>query len=172
MWVRSLGREDPREKEMATRYSILTWRIPWTEEPGGLPSIGLWRVTLDWNNLAHMHNQQYPLMITQKAKSSAISERQPKTGIPSMELESGAFPCTCWDPVWGQLGQHPGICILTPPRCWWKKWPQVTPEKHRWWGACRFADLNSASPCTYYGLLVKWLLWVSGFLSVKEEILK
>ena len=35
-WVRSLGGEDPLEKEMATRSSILAWRIPWTEEPGGL----------------------------------------------------------------------------------------------------------------------------------------
>ena len=35
-WVRSLGREDPLEKQMATHSSILTWRIPWTEEPGGL----------------------------------------------------------------------------------------------------------------------------------------
>ena len=36
--VRSLGREDPLEKEMATHSSILAWRIPWTEEPGGLYS--------------------------------------------------------------------------------------------------------------------------------------
>ena len=36
MWVRSLGREDSLEKEMATHSSILAWRIPWTEEPGGL----------------------------------------------------------------------------------------------------------------------------------------
>ena len=35
-WVQSLGQEDPLEKEMATRSSILAWRIPWTEEPGGL----------------------------------------------------------------------------------------------------------------------------------------
>ena len=35
-WVRSLGWEDPLEKEMASHSSILTWRIPWTEEPGGL----------------------------------------------------------------------------------------------------------------------------------------
>ena len=37
--VQSLGREDPLEKEMATRSSILAWEIPWTEEPGGLQSI-------------------------------------------------------------------------------------------------------------------------------------
>ena len=35
-WVRSLGEEDPLEKEMATHSSILAWRVPWIEEPGGL----------------------------------------------------------------------------------------------------------------------------------------
>ena len=39
-WVRSLGQEYPLEKEMATHSSILAWRIPWTEEPGGLQSTG------------------------------------------------------------------------------------------------------------------------------------
>ena len=37
-WVQSLGQEDPLEKEMATHFSIPTWRISWTEEPGGLYS--------------------------------------------------------------------------------------------------------------------------------------
>ena len=39
-WVQSLGGEDPREREMATHSNILAWRIPWTEEPGGLQSMG------------------------------------------------------------------------------------------------------------------------------------
>ena len=42
-WVQSLGREDLLEKEMATHSSILAWKIPWTEEPGRLQSIGLQR---------------------------------------------------------------------------------------------------------------------------------
>ena len=42
--VGSLGWEDPLEKEMATHTSVLAWRIPWTEEPGGLQSTGLQRV--------------------------------------------------------------------------------------------------------------------------------
>ena len=42
--VQSLGWEDPLEKEMATHSSILAWRIPWTEEPGGLQSMGSQRV--------------------------------------------------------------------------------------------------------------------------------
>ena len=46
-WVRSLGREDPLEKEMATHSSILAWRIPWTEEPSGLQSTGSKRVGHD-----------------------------------------------------------------------------------------------------------------------------
>ena len=43
-WVQSLSWEDPLEKGMATHFSILAWRIPWTEEPGGLQSMGLQRV--------------------------------------------------------------------------------------------------------------------------------
>ena len=44
MWVRSLSQGDPLEEGMATYSSILAWRIPWTEEPGGLQSIGSHRV--------------------------------------------------------------------------------------------------------------------------------
>ena len=40
IWVQPLGKEDPLEKEMATRPSILAWRIPWTKEPGGLQFMG------------------------------------------------------------------------------------------------------------------------------------
>ena len=46
-WVRSLGQEDPLEKGMATHSSILAWRIPWTEKPGQLQSMGLQRVKQD-----------------------------------------------------------------------------------------------------------------------------
>ena len=43
-WARCLGGEDALEEDMATHYSILTWKIPWTEEPGGLQPMGLQRV--------------------------------------------------------------------------------------------------------------------------------
>ena len=52
-WVQSLGWEDPLEEEMATHSSMLTWRIPRTEESGGLHSMGLQRIGHDWSNLAH-----------------------------------------------------------------------------------------------------------------------
>ena len=50
--VQSLGQEDPLEKEMATYSSILAWKIPWTEEPGGLQSMGLQRAR---HNLSTEH---------------------------------------------------------------------------------------------------------------------
>ena len=46
-WVQSLGQEDPLEKEMATHSSILAWRIPWMEDPGGLQSMDSQRVGHD-----------------------------------------------------------------------------------------------------------------------------
>ena len=54
-WVWSLGREDPLEEEMAADSGILAWRIPWTEEPGGLRSMGSQRVGHDWSDLTHTH---------------------------------------------------------------------------------------------------------------------
>ena len=47
MLVQSLGQEDPLEQEMVTYSSILAWRIPWTEEPGGLQSMGSQRIGHD-----------------------------------------------------------------------------------------------------------------------------
>ena len=52
-WVRSLGWEDPLEKEMATHSSILAWRIPWTEELGGLQSTS--RKESDMTEQLHFH---------------------------------------------------------------------------------------------------------------------
>ena len=51
-WVQSLGQEDPLEEGMATHSSILAWRIPCTEEPGELQSMGLPRIRHDWSDLA------------------------------------------------------------------------------------------------------------------------
>ena len=56
-WVRSLGREDPLEKEMVTQSSILAWEIPWTEEPCGLQPIGLQRAG---HNLETKQQQPLP----------------------------------------------------------------------------------------------------------------
>ena len=56
-WVWSLGQEDILEKEMATHSIILAWRIPWTEEPGGLQSVGY--KESDTTEHTHAHTYQY-----------------------------------------------------------------------------------------------------------------
>ena len=55
-WVWSLGWKDPLEDNMTTHSSILAWRIPWTEEPGGLQCMGLQRVRHDGNDWARTEN--------------------------------------------------------------------------------------------------------------------
>ena len=55
----SLGQEEPLEKQMATHSSILAWRIPWTEEPGELQSMGLKRVSHDWGTNTHTHTHTH-----------------------------------------------------------------------------------------------------------------
>ena len=52
-WVQSLGQEDPLEKEMAIHSSILTWKIPWTEESGGLQSMGVTKSQTVTKQLTH-----------------------------------------------------------------------------------------------------------------------
>ena len=54
-WVWCLSRENPLEKAMATHSSVLAWRIPWTEEPGGLQSIESQRVVHNWATNKHTH---------------------------------------------------------------------------------------------------------------------
>ena len=53
--VQSLGGEDPLEEEMATHSSILVWEIPWTEEPGGLQSMGLQKSWTQLSNIYQTH---------------------------------------------------------------------------------------------------------------------
>ena len=55
MWVQALGWENPLEEAMAIHFSILAWRSPWTEKPGGLQSIGSQKSQTRLSDLAHVH---------------------------------------------------------------------------------------------------------------------
>ena len=65
----SLGQEDPLGKEMATLSSILAWRIPWTEEPGGLQSMGSQRVRHDRMTNTHTHTHTHTHIFSQFTKN-------------------------------------------------------------------------------------------------------
>ena len=98
-WVQFLGQEDPLEEGMATRSSILVWTIPWTEEPGGLQSIGLRRVRHNWKDSACTH---YSHM--EHLKASYIQ----RTRVPSGH-DCGFRAGTCkfsFHNTWGLLVHH------------------------------------------------------------------
>ena len=78
MWVPSLGREDPLEEGMATYSNILDWRIPWTEEIGGLQSIESQRVGHNWRYLACTHTDKWDLIkLFVQQKKPSTKQRQP-----------------------------------------------------------------------------------------------
>ena len=76
--VQSLSLEDSLEVGMATHSSILAWRIPWTEEPGGLQSMGLQRVGHDWEtNTWHFFQINYTPIKNNLKKKKTLNERSP-----------------------------------------------------------------------------------------------
>ena len=87
MQVQTLGREDPLEEQMATHSSILAWRIPWTEEPSGLQSMGLQRVRHDWATMHASPGQIKPSF-----------ENKANTKETKMGRERGPGDVECLDP--------------------------------------------------------------------------
>ena len=106
MWVRSLGLEDPLEEGIATHSSIPSWRIPWTEEPGEVQSMGSQRVRHDWGDLAHTH-RPHVLALAQGSGREAELTRSRMRGPQC----AGCWPSgpravqssRCWRRSWGVL---------------------------------------------------------------------
>ena len=88
-WVRSLGREDPLEKEKATHFCTLAWKIPWTVKPGRLQSV-VTKIGHDWaTSLSHFHFQKKWASTGGSAgKDSACSARDPGS-IPGLGRSPG-----------------------------------------------------------------------------------
>ena len=100
-WVWSLGGNSPLEKRMATHSSILAWRIPWTEEPGGLPSMGSQKVRHDWETKPSL-----------SLAPEAMAQGQVRDGWvcleqwTSMQRDGGPFLCPTphhWRLTWSNL---------------------------------------------------------------------
>ena len=83
--VQSLGQEDSLEESMTTHSSIFSWRIPWTEEPGRLQSVGLQRVGHNWATNTHTHTHTHTLTL-QCSGTGSITGRELKSCMPSEKL--------------------------------------------------------------------------------------
>ena len=88
-WVQSMDQEDPLEKEMATHPSVLAWEIPWTEESGGLQSMGSQR-SQTWLWLNHNNTDSLP----SKRRVSSLPE------IPCLALFTAPSSVWIWHIVW------------------------------------------------------------------------
>ena len=103
--VRSLGREDLLEKEMATHSSILAGKIPWTEDPGRLQSMGSQRVGHDWATSLHFHKNTklslFPLPF--KFTFSAVHARSVAASLP---VSSPSFKESTLKCIWKPTGEH------------------------------------------------------------------
>ena len=76
-WVQSLGQKDPLEKGMATHSSILAWRIPWTEEPGGLQSVGL----KEKNGKLTTYKKSFQMSLQRRSSSYIPTAKYPRDKI-------------------------------------------------------------------------------------------
>ena len=130
-WLQSMGQEDPLEKGMATHSSILAWRIPWTEEPGGLQSIELQEVGHDWNDFAHTHsleNDKQPkelnwfliLWFDLNVKKREISKPTLKSSTIWTILK--IFIIICYKPTYG------GNTLFLDWMLMWYKWKFIEHE--------------------------------------------
>ena len=107
-WVWSLGQEDPLEKGMATHCSVLAWKIPWTEEPGGLQSMGCKKLDTEWflnykkikgtNNTYHW--QIYRIPSGRSLNWYNILQKNLAIGIPCDPEVSCKSDLCCWLRCW------------------------------------------------------------------------
>ena len=104
-WVQSLGWDNPLGKEMANHFNIVAWKIPWTEEPGGLQSMGLQRVRHDWAT-----EQQQPTWL--QGRNASAAEALPLYREQSPETQEGCVGPHFWEMLMGFHtlflgGEHP-----------------------------------------------------------------
>ena len=85
--VSSLGRQDPLEEETATHSRILAWRIPWTEAPGGLQSMGLQRVRQDWSDYIILVNFMWLVTVRASGHTPLSLSLLLESVVPSTPLQ-------------------------------------------------------------------------------------
>ena len=117
--VRSLGREDPQEEEMATRSSILAWKISWTEEPVGLQSMGSQRVRHNW---AHNSIKSYPGKVTPSDRSTRVKRKDIRNQMFSFHIplcSAGGNTQSFWRATWWYVSKR---SLATHLSLWLKGW--------------------------------------------------
>ena len=113
------------EKEMATLSSILAWRIPWTEEPGGLQSMGLQRVRHDWATVNHSLTQEAKCWIIGRGENLV---RKAGKGFPKVQILNWGQKKEWWEGIYEaeeycslRLQGRWHLAVSTSPEAWMKR---------------------------------------------------
>ena len=114
-WVWSLGWEDPLEEIMATHSSVLAWRIPWTEEPGRLQSVGSQRVGHNWASNTHTHTPF--IVIVRYWLYSVLLHSISLWLILFIVVYTSSFPTAVVHLLSPSSYWYPGVCSLYPWVC-------------------------------------------------------
>ena len=118
--VRSLGQEDPLEKGMAIHSSTFAWRIPWTEEPGGLQSMGSQRVRHDWAT-----NTYYPGISWIAGRMKGFQRSEPSSKKDSIRVLKRLLEVAVYQSIWKYFNvSHPFGHFTT---YWLHLVPQASP---------------------------------------------
>ena len=129
-WFRSLGWEDPLEKGTAAHSSILAWRIPWTEEPDGLQSVGPRRVRHNWATFT------FTFLWLRFGTSTPGGEGS----IPGQGTKISQALRWCWVRLKAEEGRDRGWdAWMASPTQWTRTWA----NSRRWWGTGKPGVLQS-----------------------------
>ena len=152
--VRSLGQEDPLEEGMATYFNILAWRIPWTEEPGGLQSMGSHRVGHTWvTNPSPFTSPRLRPHARAGVPGGGAQQRQ--TRVPTLlgpERDITRTPL----PRWPAGSLSPDLARQLPQRTRLRRGPLLC--GHLWPGLA-WANLVLGQPPRSLGVEAAWDSW-------------
>ena len=134
-WVWSLGQEDPLEKDMATHSSILVWRIPQTEEPGGLQSMGLQRVEHNWVTNTHICVAYYTMISCLKKDKDVAVANKYESWIHYCRNSKGINACLRRKIIIHSMSRDTDtyVCFISLPNNRWKtSWEKLLTVKINW----------------------------------------
>ena len=183
----SLGWKDPLEKEMTTHYSILAWKIPWTEEPGGVQSKGLQRVGHNWVRVVPWNHTNLSYSSRDQISKIKVSQDYIVSGSSRGEsllcsASRGHQHSLAYDPFYMSLSfqfSHSCLTPCDPMDCSTPGFPvlhqlsEFTPTHVRWVGGAIQPPhlLSSLSPSTFNNSQHQGLFkWVSSSHQVAKEL--